>query len=195
MIDVDEDAVVQNAEPLPEPRVPTRSQICSHNITHLPYRSWCKHCVAARRSNSPHLRATTPSQRSKPLLVADYCYVRDNLDKELATILVARLYPAKALLATVCPHKGVDSKVVARMASFIKDSGYRPIVYRSDQELSIRAMLEEAFKQSGREGALYNPDLHQMVPEASAVGESKSNGKAESSAQKVEDLLRTTSLH
>ena len=105
--------------------------------------------------------------------------------------MVARLYPAKALLATVCPHKGVDDKVVARMASFIKDSGYKSIVYRSDQESSIRAMLEESFKVSSREGVLYNPDLHQMVPEASAVGESQSNGKAESSVQKVEDLLRT----
>ena len=105
--------------------------------------------------------------------------------------MVARLYPAKAILATVCPHKGVDEQVVARMASFIKDSGYRSIVYRSDQEPSIRAMFEEAFKASGREGALYNADLHQMVPEASAVGESQSNGKAESSVQKIEDLLRT----
>ena len=46
-------------------------------------------------------------------------------------------------------------------------------------------MFEEAFKVAGREG------LHQMVPEASAVGESQANGKAESSVQKVEDLLRT----
>ena len=46
-------------------------------------------------------------------------------------------------------------------------------------------MFEEAFKKAGCEG------LHQMVPEASAVGESQSNGKADSSAQKVEDLLRT----
>ena len=77
------------------------------------------------------------------------------------------------------------------MASFIKDSGYRSIVYRSDQEPSIRAMFEEAFKAAGREGVSYNPNLQQMVPEASAVGESQSNGKAESAVQKVEDLLRT----
>ena len=151
----------------------------------MPYRAWCEHCVAARRRNSPHLRSSDSSQRSKPLLVADYCFVRDNHDKELATILVARLYPSKALLATVCPHKGVDEVVISRMASFIKDSGYSSIDYRSDQEPSIRAMFEEAFKVAGREG------LHQMVPEASAVGESQSNGKAESSVQKVEDLLRT----
>ena len=36
VVDVDEDIVVQNAEPLPEPRVPTRARIASHNITHMP---------------------------------------------------------------------------------------------------------------------------------------------------------------
>ena len=85
----------------------------------------------------------------------------------------------------MCPHKGVDEVVISRLASFIKDSGYSSIVYRSDQEPSIRAMFEEAFKVAGREG------LHQMVPEASAVGETQSHGKAESSVQRVEDLLRT----
>ena len=89
------------------------------------------------------------------------------------------------------PHKGVDKQVVARNANVIKDSGYLSIVYRSDQEPSIRAMSEEAFKVSGREGALYNSDLHQMVPEASAAGESQSNGKAEKSVQKIKDLLRS----
>ena len=80
---------------------------------------------------------------------------------------------------------------MSRMASFIKDSGYRSIVYRSDQEPSIRAMFEEAFKAAGREGIMYNPNLQQMVPEASDVGECQSHGKAESAVQKVEDFLRT----
>ena len=91
VVDIDDDMVAQNAEPLPELRVPTRSQISSHNITHMPYRAWCKHCAAAQRRKNPHLRPTQPSQRSNPLLVADYCIVRDNHEKKLATILVARL--------------------------------------------------------------------------------------------------------
>lgn len=85
-------------------------------------------------------------------------------------------------MAMVCPHKGVDDQVVLRMASFIKDSGYRSSVYWSDQDPSIQAMSGEAFKVPEREGPMYNADLHQMVPEASAVGESQSDGKAESSA-------------
>ena len=192
IVELDDDVVVQAAQPLPQPKVPTAAQIAAHNITHLPYRSWCPHCVAARRPNSQHFRASSKSDRADPLLVADYCFVRDNVDTDCVTVLVARLYPSRSMLATVVDAKGADQNAVARLARFLRDSGYAKIVYRSDQERSIIALFEETFKASGREGTpLHNPQLTQMVPEASAVGESQSNGKAENAVQKFEDLLRT----
>ena len=127
-----------------------------------------------------------------PLLVADYCYVKDINDETMSTLLVARLYPARALMATVCEKKGPDDEhAVSRMAAFIRESGYKKIVYRSDQEASIRAIFEAAFKKADREGELFNPELDQMVPESSAVGESQSNGRAENAVQRLEDILRT----
>ena len=65
------------------------------------------------------------------------------------------------------------------------------MAYRTDQEFSIRALFEEAFKRSQRQGSLFNPRLEQFTPEASAVGESQSNGKAEDAVQRIEDLVRT----
>ena len=192
IIDLDDDIVVENVKPLPQPKVPTQAQIDAHNLTHMPYRSWCPHCVAARRPNSHHRSSSSDSQRADPLLVADYCFVRDNNDSETITILVARLYPSRTMLATVVDAKGPDPNAVARLAKFIKDSGYAKVIYRSDQERSIVALFEETFKASNREGTpLFNATLTQMVPEASAVGESQSNGKAENTVQKFEDLLRT----
>ena len=79
---------------------------------------------------------------------------------------------------------------MSRLAKFLKDSGYAKVVYRSDQERSIVKLFEETFKASSREGMLHNPQLTQMVPEASAVGESQSNGRAENAVQRFEDLLR-----
>ena len=93
IMELDDDVVVQAAQPLPQPKVPTAAQIAAHNITHLPYRSWCPHCVAARRPNSQHFRKSSKSDRADPLLVADYCFVRDNLDTDCVTVLVARLNP------------------------------------------------------------------------------------------------------
>ena len=104
LIHLDEDTVIQPAKPLPSPKAPTAAQAAAHNITHLPYRSWCPHCVAARRPNSQHRSSSSESQRVDPLLVADYCFVRDNDDAEVITILVARLYPSRAMLATAVSY-------------------------------------------------------------------------------------------
>ena len=190
IIDAEDDDTVQIAEPLPSPIAPTKAQRDAHNVTHLPYRSWCPHCVAARRPNSAH-RIQKSGPRSMPLLVADYCFLKDSEDDVGIPVFVARLYPAKAMLATVCDQKGEDDNVIARVAQFIKDSGYSKIVYRSDQEHSVRLVFEHAFRKSQRQGLLYNPNLEQLVPEASAVGESQSNGKAENAVQRLEDLVRT----
>ena len=138
----DEEEVIQPGKPLPEPHEPNAKERAIHDLTHLPYRGWCEHCVRARRPNTHHRAKSPSSQRTIPLLVADYCHVRDNQDEELATILVARLYPSKALLAVYCDQKGVDDYVITRLASFIRDTGYTKVVYKSDQESSIRAMFE-----------------------------------------------------
>ena len=115
VIDADDDVVVQEAKALPAPRVPTQTEIDAHNVTHMPYRSWCKWCVMARRPNSHHRRHPV-SNRSCPLRVADYCFMGDSSDEEMCLTLVAKLYPAKALLAVVCDQKGVDDQVVGRLS-------------------------------------------------------------------------------
>ena len=192
VLDAEGDDVVQPALCLPCPKTPSDQEVALHNLTHLPYRSWCRHCVAARRPNTHH--RTSPSHRTIPLLAADYCFLGDSDDEEKATTLVAVLYPSRAILATVVPAKGPDSNAVARLATFIKESGYAQIVYKSDQEPSIRALFEAAFQASTREGILHNPKLVQMTPEASSVGESQSNGKAENAVRRVEDLVRTIQI-
>ena len=191
IIDADDDSVVQPGQLLPEPHIPSAAQVAAHKLTHLPYRSWCEHCGRARRQNTPHRQRLPSSQRTTPLLAADYCFIRDSQDKDLCTVLVGRLYPAKALFAVVCDQKGADDYVITRLAQFIRNSGYSHIVYKSDQEPSIRTMFEEAFRRSHRQGSCYNPKLRQFVPESSAVGESQSNGKAENSVQRLEDMIRT----
>ena len=36
------------------PKVPSRAEREEHDAWHLPYRSWCKHCVRGRGRNLPH---------------------------------------------------------------------------------------------------------------------------------------------
>ena len=113
----DEEEVVQPGKLLPEPYKPSAKERAIHDLTHLPYRGWCEHCVKARRPKTHHRAKSPSSQRTIPLLVAEYCHVRDSKDEELATILVARLYPSKALLAVGCDRKGIDDYVINRLAA------------------------------------------------------------------------------
>ena len=189
VLDAQGDDVVQPALCLPCPVTPSAREVEIHNLTHMPYRSWCRHCVAARRPNSHH--RSVPSHRTLPLLAADYCFLGDSEDAEKVTVLVACLYPSRAILATIVPAKGPEPHAVARLATFIKESGYAKVVYKSDQEPAIRSLFEAAFQASTRQGVLHNPNLVQMTPEASSVGESQSNGKAENAVRRVEDLART----
>ena len=186
MVDIDEDVSIQKVVPMPAPIQPSQSQIDAHNLTHWPYRSWCPHCVAARRQNDPHFRSSSSVTRTIPLLVADYCYVRDSNDNAVITVLVAKLLPANLLLCVVVDNKGADDVVVTRLAQFVKDAGYGHIAYRSDQEFSLRSLFEATMIFANRQGTEI-----QMTPESSAVGESQSNGKAEAAVKLVEDKLRT----
>ena len=124
-------------------------------------------------------------------MVADYCFVKDDQDEKTCTVLVVKIVPSNLLMCTAVDEKGNDEKTITRLCKFIKESGCAKIAYRSDQARAIRALFEEAFVRSSREGQCYNGKLEQFAPEASAVGESQSNGRAENAVQMVEDKLRT----
>ena len=83
---------------LPAPKGMTPAAWAKHCLTHLPYDANCPFCVACRRANSHH-RTSHESERQIPLLVADYCIIKESSDTENITILVMRLYPYKNFLA------------------------------------------------------------------------------------------------
>ena len=122
-----------------EPQEPTAAMINRHNLTHLPYRSWCPHCVAARRNNASHFSGSTT--RQKPLLVADYCLISDTKTEDKLTNLVARVYPPKdnapkALFSVVCETKGAhDDYTVGRLCQLLRECGVRDFIYKTDRRL------------------------------------------------------------
>ena len=166
-------------------------QVEKHRVTHLPYRSWCPHCLAARRPNSRHLSSTSQSGRTVHIFVADYCFTRKP-EEELLTGLVGKLYPNHAIFASICDAKGPDDSVVDRLAEFFRNTGIPKLVYKQDQEPAIRNAIERALTKVGRHGEpIPDEQLIQMIPEFSAVGQSPSNGRAERAVQSVEDMVRT----
>ena len=194
---------------VPEPRTPAPDVVARHNLTHLPYASWCPHCVAARRANNPHFQTEESYRRMIPLLVLDYCFIRNTQDEDLLTVLVGRLYPTRTLFACPVDMKGRDPVAISRLGDFIKSNGLTKFVYKCDQERALDALnqevisdvfviadaVEEAARRVGRSASpVEGDDARIAVPEHSPVGESQSNGKAERSVQTVEDQIRTVKL-
>ena len=64
-------------------------------------------------------------------------------------------------------------------------------MYKSDQEASIVALVNEVLRRSTTPGDMYYGLIHTAVSENSAVGESQSNSRAERSVQTFEDMLGT----
>eukprot|EP00971_Amphidinium_carterae_P101974 2018731-Amphidinium_carterae.1 len=44
------------------PTLLTQLEIEEHNITHLPYRNWCKHCVQGKSRSQHHQRGGLTKQ-------------------------------------------------------------------------------------------------------------------------------------
>ena len=36
--------------------LPSKEEMRQHRVTHIPYRSWCPICVAAKKKNPPHYK-------------------------------------------------------------------------------------------------------------------------------------------
>ena len=182
---VEEHDMGEPAKTLPTPISPPTIELEAHNATHIPFRTWCKWCVAGRKPN-PHHRRKTDAARDVPMLVGDYCFVRDSRDDDLMSMYVGKLYPSKAVVAIPVTQNGYDEQAVHRLANLLRMCGVRRLVYTSDQEGALKALTEAAVNELNFDG-----DLISAVPEHSPVGESQSNGRAERTVQQVEDLVRT----
>ena len=106
----------RSARPLPSPKAPTPAAVARHRLTHLPYCGWCPICLATKRPNSHHRRASDIG-RMIPFLVADFAYGRNSGDDQLACVLVVRVYPLGIYWACTVDQKGRhDPRVVRRLA-------------------------------------------------------------------------------
>ena len=69
------------------PKQPTPRERAEHNLTHLPYRTWCPTCVASKGKADSH---TTAKHTSKvPVIQVDFTYMKASAEKTATPILTA----------------------------------------------------------------------------------------------------------
>ena len=180
------------------PDTVTRQEYNEHMLTHLPFRSWCDHCVSGKsREDAHHLRA--PGHEHEVCRVSlDYCFFSRMLKGEkepqsrmevnepqteaegVLPVLVVFDHRSGATFASVV-NKGVDQHAVHVVTEALKFLGRTKVVLMSDGEHSIRALAEAASKAWGKDAAL------QISPK----GSHQSNGAVERAILEVARQVRT----
>ena len=68
----EEQEEARQPEVLRDPGAPTQKEIEEHNVTHLPFRSWCQHCVSGKAQDRPHrMRKEDQEEKQVPEIVFD----------------------------------------------------------------------------------------------------------------------------
>ena len=81
-VEDDCESVVSESEAIPvkiakAPIKPSREEVESHMATHLPFRSWCPHCVRGKSKGKPHSLAKSTG-KDMPTIVCDYMFMHES---------------------------------------------------------------------------------------------------------------------
>ena len=184
------------------PKIPTAEEYDEHNLTHIPFQSWCEACLATRSKEDAH--KSEPSAHGIPVIQFDFGYTftkpDGEFDEELATkaglykehpkdqfgtMLVAVASETKAVLCLPILAKGsVNLKmIVEELVRFgLHNSGPdKQLIYQSDNERSCKQLLK-AIQQVRAQLGL------KTEVRTCGVGQHQSNGMAERAIQSVRRL-------
>ena len=135
--EADEDEVMQEqgeqigleaseARVLRKPTQPTKAEREEHEISHVPFRSWCEDCVQGRGIESPHKSTGSREDDAVPLIGADYGFLADHTveseerSEKMFTVLALGDTKSQSVKGIVVPRKGAtDPWVIKRIAGWV----------------------------------------------------------------------------
>ncbi len=153
---------------VPSPLQPSLEEKDHHDLTHLPFRSWCRHCVRGKGRAADH--TTRAREDGLPVLHPDYCFMKSE-GAEMKTLLVGRDKGSRMTCSSVVPLKGASLEfAVKRALTFLTKIGMEvaSLVLRTDQEHVVVDLMSEVATRRQASSFI----------EQSPVGSSASNGLA-----------------
>ena len=167
-------AVADEAQPARRghvPVLPSEAEVEQHKLTHLPFRSWCRHCVRAKSKEIPHPEAR-PGGVSK--FATDCMFMGEGGTP--ITILAGFDGLTKALFAHVVHCKDTSHGYAERaLAHNVLSTGHQKVILQCDQEPIIIDVKHKAGTHIPTE----------IVYKESPVGDSNANGSIERAIQTI----------
>ena len=183
--DVEEEKTAPAVRVARSPGDPTPREIEEHMVTHMPFRSWCPHCVRGRGVSTPHTSKDKEGDNRVPIVAFDYCFMGAG-DAPTTPILVVRCSDTGMTHTMAVCRKGTNEDwVVRRTCRFIEELGHKRIILKCDREHATVDLQNKIVAMSEKE----------IIPENSVTGDSKSNGLIENAVREVEGMIRTWKDH
>ena len=182
----------QEPRQLRVPTSPTPEMIEKHELTHIPFRPWCRACVRGRGRADQH-RIKSEHSSTVPLVSMDYMFlgppgqVADRATgSDKLPILVVRDRWTRNIWAYACPSKGTEHPYSGKaVLGALNKFGYRKMILKTDQEPAIKKLAQE----------IKNGCPSEIILENSQKYVSQSNGEAERAVQSVQGMIRTLKEH
>ena len=127
------------------PIEPTASERRQHELTHLPYRDWCQHCVKAKGRHA----ASKKQLDRQPVIQVDYCFHSTDPKLPLRKLLTAVDIVTGLGMTIVIPSKGNDDYAAAELKKFIYECGRTFGIVQYDQESSLKALCTRVCAELG----------------------------------------------
>ena len=130
---------------LKSPVKPSARAVELHEYTHLPYRSWCQVCNAARAKEDPHKRAKVSDKdpehdsEAHPIVSLDYQELDETSEKP-TRVIVGKDESTGSVFCHRVLVKGIgDEWAVKKVIQDIEDFGRNKIILKTDGEPAIKS--------------------------------------------------------
>ena len=148
-------------------------------MTHIPYRTWCPHCVRGKARANYHKKSR--DEKHIPTISMDYMFMESKeAEVKGMPIMVIKDHDSGWTAARVVPKKGKQSYAIKEVCKIIDWLGYRRVILKSDQEPAIME-VKECIKAERPEEIMF---------EESPVADSRSNAEVERAIQTVQGQVR-----
>ena len=170
--DAQEAQQATKARAIPAPSQPTPQERMEHNLTHLPYRTWCPICTKSKGRADNHPQQQQHSKQ--PVVQADFTYIKAYGDKQVVPVLTAIDAETGMAMAVQVQDKSQQFHYLVKcLQTFLYECGraqaiLSPTTLHSDQEDYLIQLLKATASAMGgniavRQSPTYSSQSHGSV--------------------------------
>ena len=113
-------------------RAPSKEEVAMHMVNHIPFRSWCRHCVKGKAHGNQHRRRKVEEGQMRELVVSvAYMFMHDNQregEEKGMPILVVKDRKTRIIRARVVPQKGNHAYGINVLSGVIESLGHSKVI-------------------------------------------------------------------